>query len=95
MFARGPDRGLWHKRQAFRAGSAAPAWGTWQPLGGTLSSAPEAVTVPQLHGEIHVFARGLDGGVWHKNQAGGALTNGSVAWTKWGSLGGHTRLFSC
>ena len=95
VFARGPDRGLWHKRQAFRAGSAEPSWGKWLPLSGTLSSAPEAVTVPQLQGEIHVFARGLDGGVWHKNQVGGALPNGSVAWTKWGSLGGHTRLFSC
>ena len=23
------------------------------------------------------------------------VVSGSVAWTKWGSLGGHTRLFSC
>ena len=95
VFARGPDRGLWHKRQSFRAGSAEPSWGKWTPLSGTLTSAPEVVQVPTLQGELHVFSRGLDGGVWHKAQVGGAQPNGSVEWTQWRSLGGATRLFNC
>ena len=94
VFARGPDRGLWHKRQAYRAGSAEPGWGKWAPLSGTLSSAPEVVQ-PTYQGELHVVARGLDGGVWHKAQVGGAQPNGTVQWTQWRSLGGATRLFSC
>ena len=65
------------------------------PLSGTLSSAPEVQHVPQLQGEMHVFSRGLDGGIWHKAQVGGALPNGSVSWTKWSSLGAMTRLFAC
>lgn len=95
VFARGPDRGLWHKRQSFRAGSADPSWGKWTSLSGTLSSAPEVVQVPTLQGELHVFSRGLDGGVWHKAQVGGAQPNGSVEWNQWRSLGGATRLFNC
>jgi len=95
VFARGPDRGLWHKRQSFRAGSADPSWSKWTSLSGTLSSAAEVVQVPTLQGELHVFSRGLDGGVWHKAQVGGAQPNGSVEWNQWRSLGGATRLFNC
>ena len=53
------------------------------------------VQVPTLQGELHVFSRGLDGGVWHKAQLGGAQPNGSVEWNQWRSLGGETRLFNC
>ena len=95
VFARGPDRALWHKRQSFHAGRADPSWSKWTSLSGTLSSAPEVVQVPTLQGELHVFSRGLDGGVWHKAQLGGAQPNGSVEWNQWRSLGGETRLFSC
>lgn len=95
IFARGPDRGLWHKRQAYEVGSAEPSWGDWASLSGTLSSAPEVTQVPALHGELHIFSRGVDGGLWHKRQVGRPHPNGSIDWTLWRSLGGATRLFSC
>lgn len=95
VFARGPDGGLWHKRQTYNVGSTEPGWGEWSSLSGTLSSAPEVAHVPALQAGLHVFSRGLDGSVWHKTQVGRPQPNGSIQWTMWRSLGGATSLFSC
>ena len=82
--------------------AAAGLMRTGQPAGTKVQAdfngtffAAEVVQVPTLQGELHVFSRGLDGGVWHKAQVGGAQPNGSVEWNQWRSLGGATRLFNC
>lgn len=101
IFARGPDRAVWHKRESYRtdasgsASSLATSWSEWQSLEGELSSTPEVVQVPTLGGQVHVFGRGLDGHIYHRFQVGRPTVNGSVQWSEWTCLGGVTRLFAC
>ena len=42
LFARGPDRALWHKRQAIADESSSVGWSAWRRLGGVLAGAPAA-----------------------------------------------------
>ena len=72
MFVRGTDSGLWHKY--YQSG-----WSVWEPLGGTLSSAP-AVAAP-CAGVLEVFANGNDKALWRRSYLGG--------WSGWDSLGGR------
>src|SRR6266540_5071671 len=53
-------------------------WTDWENLGGTLTSAPGAVSWDQCR--IDVFARGTDSALWHKWYDSG--------WSDWESLGG-------
>ena len=43
--------------------------------------------------QLHVFARGMDGAIWHKPQH--RAPNGSRWWNDWASIGGDTRLYTC
>jgi hypothetical protein len=56
--------------------------GTWHSgdnLGGTFTGDPDIASM--YSGHIDVFARGTDGALWHKYEAGGV-------WSGWSSLGG-------
>jgi fibronectin type III domain protein len=72
-FVMGTDGALWRLTSSNRG-----ATGTWQPLGGRLSSVPSAVTNGN---RLEVFARGTDGALWHD----GFGSNG--VWI-WENLGG-------
>ncbi len=72
VFVRGKDSALWHL--PYNAG-----WGTWESLGGELTSEPCAVSWGP--NRIDVFARGKDGALLHKIWDG-------TKWSKWESLGG-------
>merc|ERR1712167_113824 len=90
VFGRGTDKSIWHKKQTYRDGGAEVAWKPWEALGGMLSTAP--AVVKEEESLLHVFARGIDKGIWHKMQVEGV--NGTVTWSRWQSLGGLTRKFT-
>jgi N-acetylmuramoyl-L-alanine amidase len=73
VFVRGDDGQLW---QGLHSGGVA----SWWPLGGVLTSDPDATTRPG--GGIDVVARGADNALWIKSW------NGAL-WTPWTSLGGY------
>jgi hypothetical protein len=68
---RGSDRALWELMPN----------GTWNRLGGILTSDPTLSAMPS--GRVDLFARGGDNALWHmqSNDAG-------VTWGPWGTLGG-------
>jgi hypothetical protein len=71
VFVRGTDSALWHRW--YDGG-----WSGWERLGGTLTSAPAAVS--WSNGRIDVFAAGTDSALWHKWYDGG--------WSNWEPLPG-------
>lgn len=73
VFARGGDGAVWQRSQANGG------LGTWQSLGGTITSDPDVSSWGG--GRLDVFARGTDGALWHRGN------NGS-GWAGWESLGG-------
>jgi hypothetical protein len=93
IFVRGTDQGLWYR-----------AWngvgsGSWQPLGGVLTSSPGADTVGS---ETSVFVRGNDAQLWTMSSSsgtfgpwtplGGVLTSGPSA-DAWSGAGSHLDVF--
>ncbi len=62
---------------AYRMGNGSVAVGV-QPIGGVVTSSPAAVLTPGS-GEVAVFARGTDNGLWVHSGAAGA-------WTSWGGV---------
>jgi hypothetical protein len=76
VFTRGSDNTLHHtwSTQVF------PTWAPWESLGGTLTSAPTAVSWGNRN-RIDVFVRGTDNALWHKWWDG-------ARWNGWESLGG-------
>lgn len=93
VFARGPDNAIWQRWQTrpYTPPSAITlpereqygSWvGTWESLGGNVSSAPAACL--NADGGLVVFARGLDNSVWHRWQ-----TSRNGEWSRtWESLYG-------
>src|SRR6266508_1173816 len=73
LFARGSSNQLLHRWYAYGA------WSGWENLGGTLSSAPTAVS--WAPGRIDVFARGASNQLLHRSWASGT-------WSGWENLGG-------
>jgi hypothetical protein len=64
LFRRGPDNTL-----RWRHSDDGSAWGSWQNLGGVITSAPSAVS--RDADLLQVFARGVDGAIWYCTLAGG------------------------
>jgi len=84
VFGRATDRSLFHLTQIPKAEFM--SWGTWKTMGGTLSSNPR---LPLLNNDVNlleVFVRGSDKGFWVKAQVSNHVD--TVAWSKWGSIGG-------
>jgi hypothetical protein len=89
VFMRGGDDTLRHTWST----QAQPAWRAWESLGGTLRSAPSAVSWGNQN-RIDVFVRGTDNGLWHKwwdgagwngfEPLGGTLTSDPLV-TSWGT----------
>lgn len=73
VFARGMDGQLYHR---IWNGSA---WGNWEPLGGFLTSGPDAASW-RVSNHLDVFLRGSDNNIYHRWQYGGG-------WSGWESLG--------
>jgi IPT/TIG domain/Repeat of unknown function (DUF346) len=76
VFTRGSDNTLHHtwSTQVF------PTWAPWESLGGTLTSAPTAVSWGNRN-RIDVFVRGTDNALWHKWWDG-------ASWSGWEYQGG-------
>ena len=74
-FTKGTGGALYHATDIDLGG-----WSSWTSLGGTLTSAPAAVSWGT--NRIDVFARGTDNALWHRWFSGGAWSAG------WESLGG-------
>jgi hypothetical protein len=74
VFARGTNRAMFVRSRAPNG-----SWGAWNSLGGGFSSDPDATA--DSNGDIHVFGRGDDNGLWVNTFDGGS-------WTGWRSLGG-------
>jgi hypothetical protein len=74
VFVRGSDNQLWDN---VWNGST---WG-WLPLGGVLTSGPDADSWTGTTTHVDVYLRGTDNALWHK-----ASDNGT--WGSWDSLGG-------
>jgi hypothetical protein len=72
-FGRNASNHLVHRWYAFGA------WSAWEDLGGTLTSAPTAVS--SAPGQIDVFGRGGSNQLLHRSYSGGR-------WSAWESLGG-------
>ena len=75
-FVRGSDNNLHHSFHT----DFAPGWTAWENLGGTLTSAPTAISWGNQN-RIDAFVRGSDNALWHKWWSGSA-------WSGWESLGG-------
>src|SRR6266545_1782557 len=73
VFARGASNQLLHRWYAYGW------WSGWENLGGTLSSAPSAVSWG--FGRVDVFARGASNQLLHRSWASGG-------WSGWENLGG-------
>jgi len=85
LFVRGPDRALWHKRQAM-ANKTTVGWSAWRRLGGVLAGAPSlGIASDRL---AVVFVRGPDGAIYTTRQAHHAVLVGTDAWTRWSRLPG-------
>jgi hypothetical protein len=72
LFRRAPDNTL-----RWRHSDDGSSWGNWQNLGGVITSAPTAVSTDADH--LQVFARGVDGALWHRTYSGGS-------WGGWARL---------
>jgi hypothetical protein len=84
IFGRATDRSLFHLTQIPKAEFM--SWGTWKTMGGTLASNPR---LPLLNNDVNlleVVVRGSDKAFWVKAQV--SNHRDTVAWSKWGSLGG-------
>lgn len=84
VFGRATDRSLYHLTQIPKAEYM--RWGDWKTMGGTLASNPR---LPLLNNDVNlleVVVRGSDKGFWVKAQV--SNHKDTVAWSKWGSLGG-------
>ena len=77
LFARGANNELVWK---YYSTTGTPGWSNWISLGGTLTSAPTAVT---LFGSTDVYVRGTDNGLWTKHFDYFAGT-----WGAWTSVAG-------
>jgi N-acetylmuramoyl-L-alanine amidase len=86
-FARGKDRGLYHRWTNDGRGTFSP----WEALGGRLASSPAAVSWG--FNRIDVFVRGVDNALWHVVWAGsgwgwqnlGGVMSSAPAATSWSS----------
>eukprot|EP00300_Choanocystis_sp_HF-7_P003736 c12851_g1_i1.p1 GENE.c12851_g1_i1~~c12851_g1_i1.p1 ORF type:complete len:393 (+),score=98.58 c12851_g1_i1:31-1209(+) len=84
VFGRATDRSLFHLTQIPKAEYM--SWGTWKTMGGTLASNPR---LPLLNNDVNlleVVVRGSDKAFWVKAQV--SNHKDTVAWSKWGTLGG-------
>jgi len=84
IFARATDRSLFHLTQIPKAEFM--GWAKWKTMGGTLASNPR---VPILNNDanlLEIVVRGSDKAFWVKAQVSNNVD--TVAWSKWGSLGG-------
>merc|ERR1712076_214237 len=89
VFARGPDRALWHKGQVAEQEPRSVTWSDWTCLGGIFSSGPSVSL--SSDGTVELFGRGLDKAIWHKAQK--VTTNGTLTYDVWSLLGGSTKSF--
>jgi hypothetical protein len=84
IFGRATDRSLFHLTQ--NASAEFLIWNKWKTMGGTLASNPR---VPLLNNDVNlleIVVRGSDKAFWVKAQV--SNHHDTVAWSKWGSLGG-------
>jgi hypothetical protein len=84
VFGRATDRSLFHLTQIPKAEFM--SWSVWKTMGGTLSSNPR---LPLLNNDVNlleVVVRGSDKSFWVKAQVSNHVD--TVAWSKWGTLGG-------
>lgn len=84
VYGRATDRSLFHLTQIPKAEYM--SWGTWKTMGGTLASNPR---LPLLNNDVNlleVVVRGSDKSYWVKAQVSNHVD--TVAWSKWGSIGG-------
>ena len=78
LYVRGSDGQLYH-----RAWSAA-GWSQWSPMGGVLSSGPDASVRASTPAAVDVWVAGSDGQLYHRWSSDGGNTYGA-----WESLGGY------
>jgi len=76
VFVQGTDHALWYKHWD------GTNWGSWESLGGVLTSSPAAATAPGSN-RMDVFVRGTTGVLWQKT-----TTDGGTTWSTWYNLGG-------
>lgn len=94
VFARGPDRGLWHKAQEGGVEPRSVRWSDWSSLGGVLASGPRVPYLNDAVGLIQVVARASDKAYWEKHQTSEAgvstdnETHASPGWSDWSCMGG-------
>jgi len=94
VFARGPDRALWHKGQIGENQPRSVRWSDWKSLGGVLSSGPRVPSISNSVGLLEVVVRASDKAYWQKfqvpNHAGvcSNCTDNGVSWSDWQCLGG-------
>ncbi len=86
VFARGLDNGLWHiayysSNNDWLPRNSHPGWNNWESLGGSLTSGPAAGSWG--YGDIQVFARGEDNGLWERT-----YDKYGDHWRDWYPLGG-------
>lgn len=86
VFARGPDRALWHKRQLGSHTARTVLWGEWECLSGVLASGPSIPSTLSGVNLVETIVRASDKGYWHKGQAGSHAAG--VWWKEWVPLGG-------
>jgi len=94
VFARGPDRGLWHKTQQGQCEPRSVKWSDWGSLGGVLASGPRVPYLNDAVGMISVVVRASDKALWEKHQKSEATpsadneTYAGVEWDDWECMGG-------
>jgi len=89
VFARATDKAIYYKAQVEKE-DGATTYTQWYTLGGMFSTTPTVVV--HADGLFDIFARGVDKAIWHSHQV---ETNGTRTFSKWYSLGGHTRKYAC
>merc|ERR1740124_909771 len=72
------DHAVVYKGQYVNGTTSSAVWGSWQVLDGAVSSAPQPLL--DAEGWLHVLARGLDRGLWHKQQT--AASSGGSGWER-------------
>lgn len=92
VFVRGTDKQLWGRVQL---GDWSSAWSRWQPLGGPMTSDPDATAYIAKPNRVDVFVRGARNNLWQGilnvnpgngeftgsyKTLGGTLTSGPGAW---------------
>jgi peptidoglycan/xylan/chitin deacetylase (PgdA/CDA1 family) len=80
LFVVGTDRALWHAATDVDPQGQPGSFGTWQTLGGTLTTAPAVAS--SAPGMLLVTARGTDGALWSRAWDG-------TSWTSWQPVGGR------